>query len=107
LLAGSVSCTDCHKFHDQGELGSAPDLTGYGSREWLLGMIDNPQHERFYSGDRNDRMPAFADDSEHPERNLLSPRELSLLVDWLRGDWYEPPTTSVPARVRNPTLARK
>ncbi len=105
LLSGRLACTDCHKFRDQGELGSAPDLTAYGSREWLLGMIGNPQHERFYSGDRNDRMPAFAEDTEHPERNLLSPRELNLLVDWLRGDWYEPPTTSIPAQRRNATLA--
>ncbi|MEX0585639.1 MAG: menaquinol-cytochrome C reductase, partial [Pirellulales bacterium] len=37
LLTGELSCIDCHKFHDQGELGSAPDLTGYGSREWLAG----------------------------------------------------------------------
>ena len=105
LLSGRLGCTDCHRFHDKGELGSAPDLTGYGSREWLQGMIGNPQHERFYAGDRNDRMPAFAEDVAHAERNLLSPRELKLLVDWLRGDWYEPPTTSVPVKSRNATLA--
>jgi ubiquinol-cytochrome c reductase cytochrome b subunit len=105
LISGRLACTDCHRFHDKGELGSAPDLTGYGSREWLLGMIGNPQHERFYSGERNDRMPAFAEEAEHPERNLLSPRELNLLVDWLRGDWYEPPTTSIPAKRRHATLA--
>lgn len=105
LLSGRLACTDCHKFRDQGELGSGPDLTGYGSRNWLLGMISNPQHERFYTGDRNDRMPAFADNAEHLEHNLLSPRELSLLVDWLRSDWYEPPTTSKSAKPRNPILA--
>ncbi len=92
LLAGELACTDCHRFHDDGELGTAPDLTGYGSRDWLLGMIGNPRHERFYAADRNDRMPAFAEDSQHPERNILSPRELTLIVDWLRGDWYEPPS---------------
>jgi ubiquinol-cytochrome c reductase cytochrome b subunit len=57
LLAGDLACTDCHRFHDDGELGSAPDLTGYGSKEWLTGMISNPQHERFYA---DDRMPSFA-----------------------------------------------
>ena len=36
------ACTDCHKFRDEGEVGSAPDLTGYGSREWLIGMIGRP-----------------------------------------------------------------
>lgn len=105
LISGRLACTDCHQFHDHGDLGSAPDLTGYGSREWLLGMIGNPQHERFYSGDRNDRMPAFAEDAEHPDRNLLSPRELNLLVDWLRGDWYEPPTTTTPIQPRDATIA--
>jgi ubiquinol-cytochrome c reductase cytochrome b subunit len=96
LLAGDLACTDCHRFHDAGELGSAPDLTGYGSREWLIGMIGNPQHERFYADDRNDRMPAFAADAHQPRANLLSQRDIELLVDWLRGDWYEPPPTGVP-----------
>jgi ubiquinol-cytochrome c reductase cytochrome b subunit len=91
LLTGELSCTDCHRYRDQGELGSAPDLTGYGSREWLIGMMKNPQHERFYPGDRNDGMPAFAADSQHPENNVLSPRELDLLADWLRHDWYGSP----------------
>ena len=39
LLINDLSCTDCHHFHGQGELGAAPDLTGYGSKAWLLGMI--------------------------------------------------------------------
>jgi ubiquinol-cytochrome c reductase cytochrome b subunit len=90
LLAGDAGCTGCHKFHDEGELGSAPDLTGYGSREWLAAMIADPQDERFY-GDRNDRMPSFAKPSLPPDHHLLNPRELDLVVDWLRGDWYEPP----------------
>ena len=90
LLAGDLACTDCHRFHDQGELGSAPDLTGYGSREWLSGMISNPEQDRFYGGDRNDRMPAFAPDAKTPHANLLSSREIDLLVRWLRGEWYEP-----------------
>jgi ubiquinol-cytochrome c reductase cytochrome b subunit len=81
-------CTDCHKFHDAGELGSAPDLTGYGSYDWLLGMISRPEAEHYYAGN-NDRMPAFAEFKD-PDRNRLSPRELELLVHWLRGEWYEP-----------------
>jgi hypothetical protein len=82
LLAGELGCVDCHKFHDQGELGSAPDLTGYASAEWLTDLISAPNHVRFYS-DRNDRMPSFAADASHPELNLLSPQELSMLVQWL------------------------
>ncbi len=108
LLSGRLACTDCHRFHDKGELGSAPDLTGYGSRDWLLGMIGNPKHERYYAEDRNDRMPTFAEDTQHPERNILSPRELKLIVDWLRGDWYEPAAADPPTpklKPRSATLA--
>jgi ubiquinol-cytochrome c reductase cytochrome b subunit len=90
LIADAERCASCHKFHDAGELGSAPDLTGYGSRPWLIGMISNPQHERFYRED-NDRMPAFAKHGDDAPQNLLTAHALGLIVDWLRGEWYEPP----------------
>jgi hypothetical protein len=51
-------------------------------------MIGNPQAEEFY-GDKNDRMPAFAV-GENAEQHRLDAKSLSLLVDWLRGQWYEP-----------------
>lgn len=94
LIAGDLGCTDCHRFHGDGELGSAPDLTGYASRDWLQGMIADPQGQRFYPNGRNDRMPSFAADDSHPAQNLLDPRELRLLVDWLRGEWFEPEAAS-------------
>ncbi len=90
VIANEENCASCHKFRDVGELGSAPDLTGYGSREWLLGMISNPNHERFY-GENNDRMPAFAEHDADSPQNLLSQQQLELIVDWLRGQWYESP----------------
>jgi quinol-cytochrome oxidoreductase complex cytochrome b subunit/mono/diheme cytochrome c family protein len=83
-----LTCTDCHKYYDEGEPGLAPELTGYGSQAWLEGMISRPTHARYY-GENNDRMPSFAE-YEEPERNRLSPQDLELLVRWLRGDWYEP-----------------
>jgi ubiquinol-cytochrome c reductase cytochrome b subunit len=86
LLGDQFSCTDCHRFHDQGDVGIAPDLTGYGSREWLIGIISDPTHERFY-GDRNDRMPSFAPQPDQPDSNLLSPQEIGLIADWLRRHW--------------------
>ena len=79
----------CHKFGDQGELGLAPDLTGYGSYEWMMGMISDPTHRRFYRQE-NDRMPSFAADLEKPASHSVSIRELSLIVDWLRGEYYLP-----------------
>jgi ubiquinol-cytochrome c reductase cytochrome b subunit len=94
-IVNDFACIDCHKFHDEGELGLAPDLTGYGSRAWLRAMIANPEHERFYP-DTNDRMPAFAVDPDGPAANRLSTAELDLLADWLRGEWYEPPAQIKP-----------
>jgi ubiquinol-cytochrome c reductase cytochrome b subunit len=88
-ITQEFKCIECHKFRDSGELGAAPDLTGYGSAEWLTAFITNPAHERFYP-DSNDRMPAFAAHADNPTANRLSAEELRLLVDWLRGDWYEP-----------------
>lgn len=85
ILESGMSCTDCHKFHDAGDLGTAPDLTGYMSREWLLAFVRNPAGERFY-GDNNDRMPAFGP-HDNPQLNQLDDKSLGLIVDWLRGDW--------------------
>jgi len=84
-MTGEYDCTNCHKLHEKGKLGSAPDLTGYGSREWLTGIISNPAHKRFY-GPKNDRMPLYAE-SPDPEKNILSVQSVEILADWLRGDW--------------------
>jgi ubiquinol-cytochrome c reductase cytochrome b subunit len=88
ILIDDLACTGCHKFHDEGALGSAPDLTGYASREWLQAFISDPAHERFYR-DTNDRMPAFAPGD--PAAARLTADELEILVSWLRREWYERP----------------
>jgi ubiquinol-cytochrome c reductase cytochrome b subunit len=88
LLDSGTSCTDCHKFHDSGDLGLAPDLTDYMSRQWMIDFIRNPAAERFY-GEKNDRMPAFAPHDD-PRLNQLDDKSLGLIVDWLRGDWARP-----------------
>ena len=81
-------CVDCHKFHDEGSLGVGPDLTGYGSDEWTAAITANPTHKRFY-GDENDRMPAYAESGD-PRTDILPMRDIHLITDWLRGDWFEP-----------------
>jgi ubiquinol-cytochrome c reductase cytochrome b subunit len=89
LVADGERCGSCHTFRDNGvAAGSAPDLTGWGSREWLVGIIVDPTHERFY-GDTNDRMPSFgkAEESAAP---ILTRRQIEMIADWLRGDWYRP-----------------
>jgi len=78
------TCADCHRFHDKGRLGAAPDLTGYGSREWLIGIISDPEHKRFYSA-KNDRMPAYAKTPDAPDKNILTARQVELLAEWLHG----------------------
>ena len=83
LFKDGVGCADCHRFHSQDDDATGPDLTGYGSRAWLLRFLHNPAHADFY-GARNDRMPAFG------EKQMLDAEALGLLADWLRGEWYEP-----------------
>ncbi|MDB6125872.1 MAG: menaquinol-cytochrome reductase [Pedosphaera sp.] len=83
LLKEAMKCTDCHQFRAKDEEATAPNLTGYGSREWLMKFLNNPGHPDFY-GKKNDRMPAFG------EKQILSEQQIGLIVDWLRGDWFEP-----------------
>jgi ubiquinol-cytochrome c reductase cytochrome b subunit len=83
LVGSNLTCTDCHQFHAEGEGGTAPDLTGYGSRDWLIAFVSDPSHGRFY-GERNDRMPAFGTEK------ILTPHEIGLVTDWIRREWYEP-----------------
>jgi ubiquinol-cytochrome c reductase cytochrome b subunit len=92
LIVDDFSCTDCHRFRGKGSSGNGPDLTGYGSREWTIGVISNPAHKRFY-GKKNDRMPAYAEFPSEPgqnqNQNILSDRDIRLLADWLRGQWVQ------------------
>jgi ubiquinol-cytochrome c reductase cytochrome b subunit len=90
----NTACTDCHKFGETDPQAGAPDLTGYGSREWLLAFIGNPEHERFY-GEKNDRMPAFYNSPDAPAQNLLDQESIQMIVEWLRGEWYEPGSAEV------------
>ncbi len=86
------NCTECHIFHgSESSTGPrGPDLTGYGSRAWLINFISDPAHKRFYGKD-NDRMPSFAESAADAKKsNILTEQELELLSDWLRGEWYEP-----------------
>lgn len=101
-------CSSCHRFGGEGELGTAPDLTGYGSYEWMMGLVSDPNHERFYR-DENDRMPSFAKDLDKPATNALSVREISLVVDYLRGDYYVPasPVNPVPVLPHDEETARR
>jgi ubiquinol-cytochrome c reductase cytochrome b subunit len=89
LMADTDRCGSCHPYGDnETELGYAPDLNGWGSREWLVGIITDPTHQRFYP-ETNDRMPSFgvSQDGGVP---TLSAVQIELIADWLRGTWYRP-----------------
>ena len=91
LVIEEFSCIDCHTLGDD-EGGAGPDLTGYGSEEWLTEFIRNPQTERFYYNEDNydevDRlMPGFVTHPDDPDLNTLTEEELSLIVRWMRRDW--------------------
>jgi len=91
LVASDERCGACHRFRDNDtELGTACDLTGWGSREWLVGLITDPTHERFY-GSSNDRMPSFGKAAEAASP-LLTAEQIGLVADWLRGEWYRQAT---------------
>jgi ubiquinol-cytochrome c reductase cytochrome b subunit len=80
---GTVECARCHVFHEMTEGDGGPVLTGWGSREWMLGMVHDPSAEAYY-GSNNDRMPSFGAEER------LTREQIGLIVDWLREDWYEP-----------------
>jgi ubiquinol-cytochrome c reductase cytochrome b subunit len=77
IFYDDLACIDCHDIDSEGE-GSAPDLTGYGSKKWMVDFIVNPEHERFY-GKKNDRMPAYGRDKK------LSTEEIEIVVEWIRS----------------------
>jgi ubiquinol-cytochrome c reductase cytochrome b subunit len=89
LKSDPIRCLDCHGFAGkEGEEVNTPDLTGYASRQWLIDFLHDPGHERFY-GKKNE-MPAFG------AKKILDEKSITMLADWLRGDWYEPGQPSAP-----------
>jgi len=90
-LIESFGCTDanCHKFYGLGEknIGKAADLTGYMSREWLIGAIANIGGAKYY-GEKNTSMPTYF--IEGKSDSTLTRAEVELVADWLRGHWYRP-----------------
>ncbi|MGL4593407.1 MAG: cytochrome b N-terminal domain-containing protein [Thermoguttaceae bacterium] len=85
----TLSCEQCHIFYAQKQRPKvqAPDLRGYMSRNWMTGIIANPNSTRFYGPDTgggkgNDGMPAFLDEG------VMTVEEIETLADWLRGHWF-------------------
>ncbi len=81
IAAEAINCVRCHTFREHEGEDDVPVLTGWGSREWMLGMIHDPTQPEYY-GEDNDRMPSFG------VEETLTRQEMELVVDWLRRDWY-------------------
>lgn len=93
----AAGCLDCHMFHGKGD-DTGPELTAYGSRQWMIEFLHDPAHAKFY-GSRNDRMPAFG------AKQVLSTEEIGLIVDWLREDYYVEGETVEATPTTMPTTA--
>ena len=97
LLGEKFGCFECHGFEE--ELEGAPNLAGYGSQEWIRGMIMSPDHPLRY-GEEN-AMPIFLDldgpdaeviRQEAAEQGRSPPSNLSavdreLIIRWLTRDF--------------------
>ncbi len=84
LTQEPIECIECHTFRDNvNEDPDGPILTGWGSREWVVDFVSDPEHPRFY-GEDNDRMPSFL------EEGILTEAQIGLIADWIRQDWYRP-----------------
>ena len=106
----ALACTDCHTIQGEGK-SRAPLLTGYASRDWTIDFIKNPEHENFYPRKKvaedateeekkaaeypNGMMPVFGPkfdaDGEEERPAQLSDKDIGLIVDWIRGDYYKAP----------------
>jgi ubiquinol-cytochrome c reductase cytochrome b subunit len=90
LIQNGSGCAMCHEFHGDGSLiGTAPNLTGWGSRDWLVGMISDPNHQNFYGhlSAEEQTMPAFSARAQSPNKVPLHPEVIKALAEWLRGEW--------------------
>jgi quinol-cytochrome oxidoreductase complex cytochrome b subunit/cytochrome c2 len=111
----SNKCADCHTIEKREKVGdkgfkwasqggeTAPDLSNYGSAEWLRGMIMRPGHDTRYG--KKNQMPAFRDrdgpgaeihfdefrrtNKETPENRILHlpDVEREMIIRWMLRDY--------------------
>jgi len=91
-LFAVLSCGQCHATYEPNNrpVIQAPDLRGYFSRDWLIGIIADPETKRFYgppvgTDKGNDAMPAYHRNAREAMMNMT---EIEVLTDWLRGHWH-------------------
>jgi ubiquinol-cytochrome c reductase cytochrome b subunit len=87
-IGDGESCIACHSMQPVGEEADlsegfapyAPTLTGYGSPDWIKGMVTDPASDTYYGQAGSNAMPAFGEQ--------LSEHQLEMLVRWLTGDYH-------------------
>lgn len=85
------ACSACHDMSIKGDkitsegMAAAPDLTGYGSEEWMRRFLNEPDSKENY-GKRN-CMPSF--------KSRMTPEEHNILLHWMQHRWYEMPARIV------------
>ncbi|MCB9667020.1 MAG: cytochrome b N-terminal domain-containing protein [Myxococcales bacterium] len=78
-------CTKCHVLGGEGER-EAPDHDGFGSREWILGMMHHPQDVQYFGTTKIDDMPS--------QKKLGEPA-LKAIAEFLYAQGQEPGEASV------------
>jgi ubiquinol-cytochrome c reductase cytochrome b subunit len=74
------NCTKCHVLDGQGE-NEAPVHTGFASREWILGMLHDPQDPRFFGNTKIDDMKSM---------EKLGDEKLKAVTEFLYAEAQEP-----------------
>ncbi len=108
----TFECTECHTYDGSSSLQRAPDLTDYGSAEWIRGMIMAADHKSRYGNDNT--MPIFLElegpdgaivreqnAGREPGLSHLPALERELIIRWMTDDgrlvYGGDPITSPPA----------
>ena len=73
-------CTKCHLLNGSGER-AAPDHDGYGSREWILGMVVDPQADHYFGKTEIDDMKPMG---------KLGTKKLTAVAEFLFSLGHEP-----------------
>jgi ubiquinol-cytochrome c reductase cytochrome b subunit len=86
-----ANCATCHALGDfkpQTGEASAPDLTNYGRREWVLGLLDDPDADHYFGKTPfSGNMPSMVKPPKNPEAaamfTAMKPEEREAVADFL------------------------
>jgi ubiquinol-cytochrome c reductase cytochrome b subunit len=93
-------CLGCHVLagHALGDQ-TAPDLTGYGTRHWVRGLLDDPRSEHFFG-----KVPGCDGMAEWKKTSKLKSEELDAVADFVASFAQIPPDTTTDEWLSTPGL---